>query len=352
MSTQRIALWTFVLIGFVAAVGYRTSVMREHGPPPTPRLVFIMGGSGPFWQLTANGAKAGAKKYDAQLTILMPAAEESVSQQTEILQGLDMSELDGVAISPLDAKGQTDLINQLANKKIVVTFDSDAPESTRQSHVGTSNFSAGRACARVVSKALPNGGKIAVLLVNSTKENLIDRKGGFRERITQISDDGPQGSAPKYTIVGFFEDNGKEVVCERNIRDALTNHPDLACFVGMNAQHGPILLRVLKEEGKLGKIKLVTFDTEKETLDGIEDGYIDATLAQDPFGCGYKTARLLSVLVRGDPFEVPIVGTGAYYSGVEVVDRENLAEFRELLRKQQEAAEEQNNSPPTKKTAS
>ena len=38
---------------------------------------------------------------------------------------------------------------------------------------------AGRVCARLVGEALPDGGKLAVFLATSTKENLLDRKGVF-----------------------------------------------------------------------------------------------------------------------------------------------------------------------------
>ncbi|HMQ28077.1 MAG TPA: acetyl-CoA C-acyltransferase, partial [Acidimicrobiales bacterium] len=60
-----------------------------------------------------------------------------------------------------------------------------------------SNFSAGRTCARLVGEALPRGGKVAVLLINQTQENLIERKSGFAERIEQMSDD----TLPDGTVV-------------------------------------------------------------------------------------------------------------------------------------------------------
>jgi len=351
MSAQRIAMWTVVLIAFIVAVGYRASVLHEPAPPPVPRLVFITGGTGPFWQLTTSGAKSAARKYDAELLVMAPADEENVDQQVEILKGLDTSTLDGIAISPLDAKGQTELINQLAAEKIVVTFDSAAPDSNRHSHVGTGNFVAGYACARMVKEALPNGGKVAVLVVNLTKENVIDRKNAFQERIEQVSGDVAEGAAPNFTVVGYLEDNGSAGKCTQNIKDIINKNRDLACIVGMNAKHGPILLRALKDLGKLDQITLITFDTPEETLDGIEQGHIYATIAQDPFRIGYTALSQLCTLVQGDPLAVPIVGKGSEYLGIEVVRQDNLDQFRAALRKQLEAAEGQEKAAATKKAA-
>jgi ribose transport system substrate-binding protein len=340
MHGQRIALWSIAVIALVAAVGYNMAVFREPPAPPTVNIVFITGGSGPFWERTVNGAKSAASEYDADLKIETPSANEGVAEQTEILETLAEKPVDGIAVSPLDADGQTELINKLAKKTMLVTFDSDASDSERQSHVGTTNYAAGRACARLVANAIPDGGKIAVLVANSTKENIRDRKGAFQERIAQFADDNDdETQGPKYTIVGFFEDGGNEAKCVENIRNALKQHADLACIVGMNAQHGPILLKTLKEDGQLDKVKLITFDDAPETLQGVEDGHIYATLAQDPFTFGYQAVEILCSLKRGDSVAIPVGGRGAMYLGVEAVNKDNLEKFREKVAQQSGNAE-------------
>jgi ribose transport system substrate-binding protein len=100
----------------------------------------------------------------------------------------------------------------------------------------------------------------------------------------------------------------------------------------MNARHGPILLTVLEELGKLGQIKLVTFDYGDETLDGIEAGHIYATIAQDPYMYGYEAVATLAHLCRGDETSVPIVGKGSTYVGAEPISRESIDAFRARLK--------------------
>lgn len=340
MSGQRIALWSIAGIALVAAVGYNMAVFREPPAPPTVNIVFITGGSGPYWQRTVNGAKSAADEFDAAIEVEMPSVAEGVEEQTKLLEGLNVMPVDGIAVSPLDAEGQTALINQLSKKTFLVTFDSDASDSLRQSHVGTTNYAAGRACARLVRDAIPGGGKIAVLVANSTKENIIDRKGAFKERIDQYADDVDKpGDPPKYTVVGYFEDGGNAGKCAANIRQALQQHPDLACIVGMNAQHGPTIMKVLKEDGQLDQVKVVTFDDAPETLQGVQDGHIYATLAQDSFGFGYEAVKILCNLKRGDAVAVPMGGRGQVYFGVEVVNRDNVDEFRRRMANQTGAAE-------------
>lgn len=352
MNGQRIALWAIAGVALLAAVGYNLTVFREPPPPPQVNIVFITGGSGPYWQRTVNGAKSAAEEYDAALTVEMPNVAEGIEEQTELLEDLRDKSIDGVAVSPLDAEGQTELINALAKKTFLVTFDSDASDSQRQSHVGTTNYAAGRACARLVRDAIPDGGKIAVLVANSTKENIIDRKGSFQERIAQYADDGIEAGAPlKYSIVGFYEDGGNAEKCAANIRQVLKDNPDLACLVGMNAQHGPTIMKVLKEDGQLDKVKVVAFDDAAETLQGVADGHIFATLAQDSFGFGYEAVKILCNLKRGDAVAVPMGGRGAVFYGVEVVNKDNVAEFRERMAQQLGAAEKKSEAKKAKKAA-
>jgi ribose transport system substrate-binding protein len=339
MNGQRVLLWSIAGIALLAAVGYNLSVFTEPAAPPV-NIVFITGGSGPYWQRTIDGAKSAADELDANLEVQVPKTAENVVEQTQLLEGLRDKKIDGVAVSPLDAEGQTELINQLTKQTFLVTFDADASDSRRQSHVGTTNYSAGRACARLVRDAIPDGGKIAVLVANQTKENLIDRKGAFQERIMQFADDGiKEGDPLKYSIVGFYEDGGDDAKCAANIRETLKQHPDLACIVGMNAKHGPVLLKVLQEDGQLDKVKLVTFDDAPETLQGVDDGHIFATLAQDSFGFGYEAVKILCNLKRGDAVAVPMGGRGQVYFGVEVINKDNVDDFRKRMADQSGSAE-------------
>ncbi len=337
MSPQRIALLVLAGVALIAAVGYRLSVFREPPPPPTAKVAFVTGGSGPYWQLTVAGAESAAADHDVELQVEMPSDSESIEQQMAILERISRAEFGGIALSPLDADGQTRLINGLVRRDTkVVTFDSDAPLSDRQSYVGTSNVAAGATCARLVSEVLPNGGKVAVLLANLTKENLLDRKSGFQEELRKLETDA-DGEPRTFHVVGYLLDNGSLETCARNIRETLSENPDLACFVGMNARHGPILLEVLQELGKLNEIKLITFDDAEETLSGIEAGHVYATVAQDPYKYGYQAVATLASLCRGDEADLPIVGKGSTYVNAEPIRQENLDEFRARLKARQDA---------------
>lgn len=107
----------FFLAVAVGAIGmafwYRQQVFQKKPVPTNPKLAFVTGGSGPYWQLSAQGARAAAESLQCDLDVLFPKDDENLDQQVLILTNLDLDNLDGVAISPLDAERQTNMINRM-----------------------------------------------------------------------------------------------------------------------------------------------------------------------------------------------------------------------------------------------
>ena len=336
MDKKRLLVFALLVVAAIAVFWYRSSVYPETPAGPNPRLAVITGGSGPYWKAIANGATAAGRDLDADVEIIMTESNEDVASQMKQLLSLDTSSLDGVAISPLDAEAQTRKIGELGEKLFVVTVDSDAPHSTRMCYVGASNLDAGHESGELVREALPEGGKVAVLLANLTKDNIVERKKGLEEvliapPITAEAADG-EDSSVEFEVVAFLVDDGNDERCEEQLRDLLNAHDDLGAIVGLNARHGPILVRVLEDMQRLDEIKLITFDAADETLNGIEDGKIYATVAQDPYQYGYEAVRLLSSYCRRDKSR-SLPPPGVYSTmtiKTRVVRKDDVPSFRQL----------------------
>lgn len=344
MSKSNVFFLLIAVLAIAFALWFRQQVFSEKASPSNPaNIAFITGGSGPYWQLTAAGAKEAAKDYDCNLTIKMPAEEESLHHQMAILSQLDHAKLDGIAFSPLDSKSQSQWINRVQQSTNIVTFDSDAPYSTRRGHIGTSNFAAGKLSAELTTEAIPEGGKILVLLANESKENLINRKSGYMEGVkyANTSDENSTESAQaQFEVVDYLYDEGNIENAKDNISKTLAEHPDLKCIVGMNSMHGPIILDFLSKSDKLDVIKIIAFDEEKQTLSGIEEGHIYATVAQDPYQFGYDTIRFLNSLFRDRGNNIPIVGGGTLLVPASAISKDNLQEFKKRLTARLGSAEE------------
>ena len=326
MKCMRVSLGIAIVVAAVAIGWYRMQVFGERPAGPKPNLVVVTGGNGQFWQLIANGAKAAAADQGADLRVLMPEADEDLDAQIRLLSGIELDNVDGVAVSPLDAEGESPLINRMTERAIVVTVDSDAPLSARHSYVGTSNIAAGRTAAKLVKEALPEGGTIVVLLANLKKQNMIDRKQGFEQTLAT-------SEGPAYEVVDYLVDDSNPERAEQLLGDFIEAHPDLDCVVGMNAQHGPRILRVLEGANRLGEIKVVAFDEVDETLDGVEAGNIFATVTQDPYQYGYECVRTLTELANATEDQRPMPGSRSTLSiSTRVVRQGDVEDFRSHLK--------------------
>lgn len=326
MNSKRMIVWLGCLLLAIGVGWYYTQVFGEKDSGPTPNLVVVTGGSGPYWQLIANGASKAAGEYKVNLDVLMPEEDENQDLQIQLISGIDTGKVDGIAISPLDAEGEASIINRLAEKAFVVTMDSDASQTARLLYIGTNNIVAGRTCAELVHEAVPEGGKIAVFMANLTKENMIERKQGFEETLNR-----PEESS--YDVMGYFVDNGSNDKCKELVQTVLKANSDITCLVGMNARQGPVLLDLLKEMEKLEQVKLVTFDDLEPTLDGVEAGHIFATITQDPYQYGYQAVRALAHYSRSSEAQRPLHGSQSTLSiNTQVIRQEDVAEFREELK--------------------
>jgi len=305
-----------------------------------PKIVFITNIVDPFWNVAAAGTRAAAKEFDADCQVEMPA-KGSIVEQKRLVETALVRGVDGIAISPIDAKNQVDLINQASQQAKVITQDSDAPDSKRLCFVGMDNYKAGRAAGELVKEALPEGGKIMIFVGRLEQLNAQQRRQGVidalfdrpSQALDQIKYDPPgkEMSGGKYTIISTRTDNGDYLRAKSNAEDAMSAYPDLACMVGLFAYNTPACLEAVKEAKKTSKIKLVSFDENEGTLQGIIDGHIHGTVSQQPYLYGYHSVRILAALVRGDNSVLP--PNKFLEVPIKLVKKENVEAFWTELKK-------------------
>lgn len=330
-GATRAVIVALLVLGGASVWWFRKDVNASPRVSSEPmRVAIVTGGNGPYWQLVRNGAEAAAADIDAELNVLMPD-DEDVAGQTKLLTSLGQQDLTGLGVSPLDAEGQTRLINRFTDKMVVVTLDSDAPLSERRTYVGASNIAAGRKAAELLQEAVPTGGPIAVLMANDTKQNNRDRKEGFEDELNGAA--AGTEAVPEFEIVAFVMDHGSREQGQTKLAEVLDQHDDLVAVVGMNARHGGVMLDVLAESDRQD-VKIIAFDAEQATLDGIASGQIYASVAQDPYQFGYEAVRVIQNMRNRDEASLPLPGAGGVWSvPTTIVKQDNLDQFREALDK-------------------
>ena len=87
----------------------------------------------------------------------------------------------------------------------------------------------------------------------------------------------------KIKIVDTRTDDVDRSRAKTNVEDIIAANDDVAALVGLWAYNGPAILEAVKAADKVGKIKIVAFDEEDATLQGVKDGHIHATVVQQPY---------------------------------------------------------------------
>jgi ribose transport system substrate-binding protein len=261
----------------------------------THRLAFVTNNASDFWVIARKGTeKAAADIPNIQVEFRIPA-DGTAAEQQRVVDDLLASGVDGIAISPVDPKNQVAMLNRAAAQTLIVTQDSDAPDTNRVCYIGTDNVAAGRQAGELVKEALPQGGKIMVFVGVLDASNAQQRYQGLKEAL----------AGSNVEILDVRTDNTDRVRAKSNASDTLVNNPDIAGMVGLWSYNGPAILNAVKEANKAGKVKIIAFDEEEETLTGIKEGAIYATVVQQPFEFGYRSMELMAKILNGDHSLIP-----------------------------------------------
>jgi len=321
-------VWLLLLIAALAAV-----VWYKFAYVPSPRVALITSGDGPYWDPVIAGAKEAAKDFDVKLVVDRIKSDPFV--QADVLkQRNEQRDIDAIAISPLNASIQANLLAEVAATKTLVTLDSDSPVTGRFLFVGTDNYAAGREAGAIVREALPEGGGLIISLGNADKENTQHRRQGVIDELLDRPEEPMRKpdamdqpiKGEKYTIVATIVDESDPAKATELVAAALKADGNVKCVVGLLGYSAPAIVKAVEQTGKAGQVKVIGFDVAEETKSGIEAGTVYATIMQDQWGQGYHAIRVLSDKARGIKGGLPLWQMHAL--PYRAIRKDNLADAR------------------------
>ena len=187
------------------------------------KIGFVGRSANDYWSLVPFGCDTAVVTFgDVELDFRTPGGR-TPADQSAVLSNLVASGVQAIAISPINGDEQAAALNSVPTNILLVCADNDAGGSRRAAYIGTDNVAAGAQAAGLLKTALPNGGKVALLVGSTTAQNA-------RERIEGIKT-GLNGSGIE--IVETLADNMSPTAALENAQKTLVAHPDLAGMVGL-----------------------------------------------------------------------------------------------------------------------
>ncbi len=284
------------------------------------KLAFVSNNAATFWTIARSGTESAEKELgNVEVDFRIPSTGGAAEQQ-QIIDDLLAKGVDGIAVSPIDPANQTAFLNRVAEQTLLICHDSDAPDSKRVAYIGTDNFAAGVEAGKLIKEALPDGGKIMVFVGATDAENAKQRFGGIKKEL--------EGS--KVEVIDVRTDDTDTVRAQKNAEDTMVKYPDIAGLVGLYNYNGPAILNAVRAAGQTGKVKIVCFDENDETLEGVASGDIYGTVVQQPFEFGKQAITKMAKHLAGDK---EALAGGKQIVPTKSLKKADVAEFQATLKK-------------------
>ncbi|MGH7624884.1 MAG: sugar ABC transporter substrate-binding protein [Gemmatimonadaceae bacterium] len=236
----------------------------------------------PVFLAARTGAEAAAKELSAKDSIdvevqwLTPPEEDGQVQAQRIQQAVNGG-ADAILISCSDASKVTGAIDDAVNRGVVVmTFDSDAPQSKRFAYYGVDDMKTGQTTMAELAKLMNGKGKVAILAGNQNAPNLQKRVQGAKDEAAKY---------PGIQIVGTFnhietpQDAAAEVTRVDNAYPGIQGWAMIGGWA--------LFTRSLLSDLDPARMKIVSVDALPAQLAYVDKGITPVLLAQPVYQWGY-----------------------------------------------------------------
>jgi ribose transport system substrate-binding protein len=324
---MRIRRSSLALLGALAIIGLSSCQQPYHAPEE--RYIFIASNINlPYWQEAQAGLLDAAKQMGVKAEFDGPEKFDPKEELSAFQKAME-SKPAGIMVSASRPELFHDAINAAIAVGIpVIAVDSDAPDTKRVMFIGTDNFRAGQESAKRLAQILQGKGQIAVILIPG-QQNVDERMRGVTEALKKY---------PEIKVVQSIDDSGDPRVANDSVSNLLHGKTKIDGILALEASGGEGAAEAVHRQDLDGKIAIVAFDKDPETLDWIEKGVITATVTQKPYVMSYYSLKFADDLHHNAVHEfqdwrtapTPPMPTWVD-TGTAIVDKTNVKAFREAL---------------------
>lgn len=237
--------------------------------------------SNSFWSNMQKGIEAEAERLGIKVDIFAAQSEEDTEGQLKILESCITKGYTAIGVAPLSPVNLIPGIVK-ANEKGIYVMNIDEKVDLAQlkaaggSIIGfatTDNVAVGEKGANYIIDKLTDGGKVAIIEGKAGNASGEARKEGATKAFTANT---------KFELVGSQPADWDRQKALDVATSFINKNPDLKAIYCCNDTMALGALQAVINANKLGQIIIVGTDGADEALASIEQGQLDATVAQDP----------------------------------------------------------------------
>jgi ribose transport system substrate-binding protein len=261
----------------------------------TYKLSFIQGVAGDGFYVTMGcGMQAEAKKLgDATVNIQGPAQFDS-TLQNPIIESVTASKPAAIMIAPDDVTASQTPIDQAmsAGIKVVLVDTTLNDPAGAVSQISSDNLAGGADAFAAVKQLVPAGGQVLVVNTKPGISTTDERTTGFANAAKADS---------KYSYVGVQYDQDEASIAAQVTLASLQKNPGIVAIFATNLFSAEGAATGIRQAGKSGKVKIVGFDAEPDEITALQQGTVQALIAQSPYTIGTDAVDQAIDALTGKP---------------------------------------------------
>ena len=265
-----------------------------------------------FWLSVFAGAEAAAAEYNAKLTVVGPETEEDYETQNAMVEQAVEKGAQAIVFSAIDYENNATAIDAAAAAGVkIVAIDSSVDSSAVSTYIGTDNYAAGRMAALAALERVEGDLKVGIVNYDVSSANGQEREEGA---VDEFKESG------RAEIVSVINTLAEAVHAQADTAALLMDHPEINVLLAFNEPTSVGAANAVRELGLSDDVFLVGFDSNVATVDGLQEGSVDALVVQNPYAMGYLGVEAACKMLSGQGGSLETTVDTA----TRVVDRKNL----------------------------
>lgn len=269
---------------------------RETAVPESTVGLLLSSLYDPLYVALQTGAIESASRLNMEL--IVREAGDDVENQLQQMSDLLGLGVDAIILNPVDSTAIRPGVEQALQASVpIVTVERQVRGVEVSAHVASDNIAGGEMAASYLVGVLNESGNIAELAGLSGTSAAQDRGAGFNRVIRTY---------PGMRVVSREVANFDRREARRVFAAVLAEHAALDAVFAHNDEMILGAIEAAQEANRADEIVFVGFDATSEAISALEEGRLQATIAQQPTEMGRIAVELVFGLLRGESTPVTV----------------------------------------------
>jgi ribose transport system substrate-binding protein len=279
----------------LAAFAIVAAIALATGRPADAKTigVALASDTNPFYIAMLKGMRDRAAQLGYQVSVV--SAEEDIARQLDGLNDLIAKKVDGILVSPIDAKALCSAFDKAKAAKIpMMSIARGSACDSQLLHVSVNEIEIGGAIAEWIAQKIDHKGKVAMLAGPSGAQAFMNFSKGFEDAMAKHPD---IRIAFKHQML-LTRENGLKYG-----EDALVAHPDLKAIYGANDELGMGAAQAVAAAGKKAGVVVTGMNGIPPALRAVRSGALDLTVFLNPVAFGQTGVNTMDAFLSGKQFD-------------------------------------------------